>query len=71
MHIQIYEVLQSILSLFLEANTKKAYKLVISCLFINVLKFSQAARPKLTSRDLRNKSDKYQALSASKSYSSL
>ena len=52
MHIQIYKVLQSILSLFLEANTKKAYKLVISCLFINVLKFSQAARPKLTSRDL-------------------
>ena len=43
MHIQIYKVLQSILSLFLEANTKKDYKLVISCLSINVLKFNQAA----------------------------
>ena len=32
MHIQIYEVLQSMFSLLLEANTKTDYKLVISCL---------------------------------------
>ena len=61
MHIQIYEVLQSMFSLFLEANTKKDYKLVISCLFLLFY----------VMWTIRKQSYEYQALSASESYFSL